>query len=56
MIKSINLSLKLLAIASYYTQILTQFNKFYLFFLSSNGYVKLSKINYFNYIGHYYEN
>jgi len=42
MIKFINFSPKLLAIASYYTQILVQFDKFSLFFLSPHSYAKLS--------------
>jgi general secretion pathway protein G len=45
MIKSNNLSTKLLAIASYYAQIVTQFDKFSLFFLSPHSYAKLSKMN-----------
>jgi len=44
MIKFINFSPKLLAIASYYTQILVQFDKFSLFFLSPHSYAKLSKL------------
>jgi hypothetical protein len=42
MIKFIKISLKLLAIASYYTQILAQLDKFSLFFLSPHSYAKLS--------------
>jgi len=45
MIKFTNLSLKLLALASYYTQILTQFSKFSLFFLSPYSDANLSMIN-----------
>jgi len=44
MIKFINFLPKLLAIASYYAQILTQLGKFSLFFLSPHSYAKLSKI------------
>jgi len=43
MIKFNNISIKLLAIASYHTQILNQFGKFSLFFLSPHSYAKLSK-------------
>jgi hypothetical protein len=42
MIKLINLPSKLMAMASYYTQILIQFDKFSLFFLSPHSYAKLS--------------
>ena len=54
MIKFTNLSLKLLAIASYYAQNLTQFDKFSLFFLSTNSYAKLSISQNFNEVIKFY--